>query len=541
MKTLAFLLLGSIANPARKMARPSSIVAVVGFAFLCVLYAAWPVWRAFFPMEIDLKEPWNAYHSDAVFGQGVLYPDLNGLIANNYPPLWYYLTGALSQLGVDTIYLGRALSFVAMLVLVAAIALCIRQFKAAWPGAILGGLFFFGIMVRYADWYVAMNDPHVPALAIMMVALVWFLRRDPARGAELPILLMVVAGFFKQAIIAIPAMTLFLLAQRSRWLALRAALVGGSAALAGLALFTAIYGRAFFDEIFLYPREMSFIRAWGSLGRLGPLLPALVPWAIWVWNDRKSEAARFSTTFVLFAFAGFFIQKMGAGTDINAMFELYVAVAVATGLAFDRITLVPIFWGMSIATRERLVAGVLALSLVAAPGIEAYLLLISPSYREQFYKNAEMTRAEIERIAAIPGPVHCDVETVCRAAGKPFVYDDFFIGQLGTVGRLTLPELGCRVLAEGFRREWIDLRASDLALQRELFYGRSPIQFLRGEAGTLGERLQLGPLHTGVDADDIVALRESAVRAGKNVLTADQVSKILNAPCHKLGVLDDVR
>ena len=166
------------------MARPSSIVAVVGLAFLCVLYAAWPVWRAFFPMEIDLKEPWNAYHSDAVFGQGVLYPDLNGLIANNYPPLWYYLTGALSQLGVDTIYLGRALSFVAILVLVAAIALCIRQFKAAWPGAILGGLFFFGIMVRYADWYVAMNDPHVPALAIMMVALVWFLRRDPARGAE---------------------------------------------------------------------------------------------------------------------------------------------------------------------------------------------------------------------------------------------------------------------------------------------------------------------------------------------------------------------
>jgi hypothetical protein len=492
-------------------------------------------------MEIDLKEPWNAYHSDAVFGQGVLYPDLNGLIANNYPPLWYYLTGALSQLGFDTIYLGRALSFAAILVLVAAIALCIRQFKAAWPGAILGGLFFFGIMVRYADWYVAMNDPHVPALAIMMVALVWFLRRDPTRGAEWPILLMVVAGFFKQAIIAIPAMTLFLLARQSRWLALRAALVGGGAALAGLILFTAIYGRAFFDEIFLYPREMSFVRAWGSLGRLGPLLPALVPWVIWAWHDRRSEAARFSATFVTFTFAGFFIQKIGAGTDINAMFELYVAVAVAIGLAFDRITLVPTFWGMSVATRERLVAGVLALSLIAAPGIEAYLLLISPSYREQFYKNAEVTRAEIKRIAAIPGLVHCDVETVCRAAGKPFVYDDFFIGQLGAAGRLTLPELGCRVLAGGFQREWVDLRASDLALQREFFYGRSPIQFLRGEAGTLDERLQLGPLHTGVDADDIVALRESAVRAGKNILSADQVREILDAPCNKLGMLDDVR
>jgi hypothetical protein len=541
MKTLAFLLLAGIAKPVRTIARPSSIVAVAGLAFLCVLYAAWPVWRAFFPMEIDLKEPWNAYHSDAVFGQGVLYPDLDGLIANNYPPLWYYLTGALSQLGFDTIYLGRALSFAAILVLVAAIALCIRQFKAAWPGAILGGLFFFGIMVRYADWYVAMNDPHVPALAIMMAGLVWFLRRDPGRGAEGPILLMVAAGFFKQAIIAIPAMTLFLLAQRSRWLALRATLVGGGAALAGLVLFTAIYGRGFFDEIFLYPREMSFLRAWGSLGRLGPLFPALVPWAIWAWHDRKSEAARFSTMFVGFTFAGFFIQKIGAGTDINAAFELYVAVAVAIGLAFDRIALVPIFWGMSIATRERCVAGVLALSLITAPGIEAYLLLTSPSYRAQFYENADVTRAEIERIATIPGPVHCEIDTICRAAGKPFVYDDFFIGQMGKVGRLTLPELACRVLAGGFRREWIDVRASVLALQEQLFYGRSPVQILRGEARTLGERLQLGPLHTRMDADDIVALRESAIRSGNYVLTADQLSEILDAPCYKLGVLDDVR
>jgi hypothetical protein len=541
MKTLAFLLLAGVVMPARSIVRPSSMMAVAGLAFLCMLYAVWPVWRAFFPMEIDLKEPWNAFHSDAVFGQGVLYPDLNGLIANNYPPLWYYLTGTLSQLGFDTIYLGRALSFVALLVLVAAIALCIRQFKAAWPGAILGGLFFFGIMARYADWYVAMNDPHVPALAIMTVAFVWFLRRDPARGAEGPILLMVVAGFFKQAIIAIPAMTLFLLAQRSRWLALRAALVGGGAALAGLTLFTVVYGRAFFDEIFLYPREMSFLRAWGSLARLGPLFPALIPWAIWAWHDRKSEAARFSTTFVAFTFAGFFVQKIGAGTDVNAMFELYVAVAVAIGLAFDRITLVPTFWGMSIAARECCVAGVLALSLITAPGIESYLLLISPNYRAQFYKDAEVTRAEIERVAEIPGPVHCDVETVCRAAGKPFLYDDFFIGQLGAVGGLTLPELGCRVLAGGFQREWVDLRASDLALQREFFYGRSPIQFLRGEAGTLDERFQLGPLHSGMDADDIVALRESAVRAGKHVLTADQISEILDAPCHKLGVLDDVR
>jgi hypothetical protein len=474
MKSLAFLLLTRVARPWDFAVRKTAVITVGGLAALCLVYGAWPIWRAFFPMEIDLKEPWNAYHTDAVASGGVLYPDLNGLIANNYPPLWYYLTAALSRLGFDAIYVGRALSFAAILVLVAAIVLCIRHFKAAWPGAILGGLFFFGMMVRYADWYVGMNDPHVPALAIMTVALVWFLRRDPRRGAELPILLMVVAGFVKQAIIAIPVMTLFLLARRSPRLAARAALVGGGVALAGLALCTAVYGHAFFKEIFFYPREISLSRGWGSLARIAPLLPALALWGIWTWHDRASEAARVSITFVVFTFAGFVIQKIGAGVDINAAFELYVAVAVAIGLTFDHIADVPLFWGMNIQTREVAVVAVLALGLIAAPGLEPYLLLTSPSYRAQFYENADLTRAENRRIAAIPGPVHCDILTVCRAASKAFVYDDFFIGQLGRVAGLTMPELRDRVWAVGFRREPVDLRTSVQPLQRQLFYGRSP-------------------------------------------------------------------
>ncbi len=473
MKSLALLLWTRIARPPQAAIRQSTTFALAGFALLCVLYCAWPVWRAFFPMEIDLKEPWNAYHTDAVVTRGLLYPDLNGLIANNYPPLWYYLTGILSHLGIEAIYLGRELSFAALLVLVAAIALCIRHFKVAWPGAIFGGLFFFGIMVRYADWYVAMNDPHVPALAIMMVALVWFLRRDPARGVEWPILLMVIAGFFKHAIIAIPIMALFLLARRSPRLAIRAALVGGGAIMAGLSLCTAIYGPAFFHEILFYPREISLSRGWRSIPRIAPLLPALVFWSIWVWHDRQSKAARFSTTFVIFSFAGFLIQKMGAGTDINAAFELYIAVAVGIGLAFDGIPDVAVFWGMSIQTREIVVVAALALGLIAAPGIEPYLLLMSSKYRAQFYKNADVTRDEIKRIAEIPGPVHCDILTVCRAAGKQFVYDDFFIGQLGRIGGLTAPELRNRVNAIGFRVESIDPRASVQPLQRQLFYGRS--------------------------------------------------------------------
>src|SRR5262245_34030591 len=331
MKTLAFFILARISTPRTRALRRDDVIAVAAFALLCGFYGAWPIWRAFFPLEIDLKEPWNAYHADAVINGGVLYPDLAGLTANNYPPLWYYLTGALSYLGVDAIYVGRALSFAAVLALVVTIALCIRRFSAGWPAAILGGLFFFGTMVRFADWYVAMNDPHLPAFALMMIALVWFLARDPTRSPVPPLLLMVAAGFFKQALVAIPATALFLLARRNARLALRAALVSGCAALAAVAVFAAIYGIPFLDHIFFYPRQISFERAWDSIGRIGAVAPALALWVILMWHDRHCEAARFSIIFVVFAFAAYLVQKAGAGVDVNAAFELIAAVAVAIG------------------------------------------------------------------------------------------------------------------------------------------------------------------------------------------------------------------
>ncbi len=325
MKTLAFLILARVSTSRTAIVQRYDVTMVAVFAVLCAFYSAWPVWRAFFPLEIDIKEPWNAYHTDAVLHDGQLYPDLSGLVANNYPPLWYYLTGALAGFGLDAIYIGRALSFAALLALAAIIALLIRRFNAGWPAAALGGFFFLGTMVRFADWYVAMNDPHLPALAIMMAALLWFLHRDPARSVELPILLMVVAGFFKQALVAIPAMALFLVARHSPRRALRAALIAGASVAAAVVLFAAIYGMSFVDQIFFYPREISIKRAWNSLARIGMLAPALAFWAVWIWHDRRSEAARFSTTFVLFALAAYLLQKLGAGVDVNAAFELYAA------------------------------------------------------------------------------------------------------------------------------------------------------------------------------------------------------------------------
>jgi hypothetical protein len=446
---------------------------VLFFVIICVFYGAWPVWRAFFPLEIDLKEAWNAYHADAAFGGGLLYPDLTGLTANNYPPLWYYLTGTFARMGVDAIYVGRIASLLSTLALAVIIALCIRSFKTAWLAGALGGLFFFALMVRYADWYVGMNDPNLLALAIMMVGLLLFLRCDPKKGFEGPFLVMVLGGFFKHSLLAIPATALCLLAYRNHWLAIRAAIVSGCAALIGIGALTLLYGTPFIDQMFFYPRELSLGRLWNSLGRLGSLLPGLIVWSVWAWHARATEALRFTTIFMLLSFGTYLLQKLGAGTDVNAQFELNIALSIGVGLAFDSISGVPRFWGLSVEQRQLVAAGILAFGLIAAPGLEPYYLFASPFYRSQFSHNTAVMQSEIRRVAAIPGSVLCSIETVCRAAGKPFTVDVFFAGQKGATGQWTAEEFNSLLMARRIQYEEIDPRAAVGPLQKQLFYGRA--------------------------------------------------------------------
>jgi hypothetical protein len=465
-----------VAPPRASSMGRNVVFALSLLAVLCLFYGAWPVWRAFFPIEIDIKEPWNAFHVDAVLGKGALYPPISTLVANNYPPLSYYLIALLSSWsGLDAIYVGRALSFLSVVSIAVTVTLIIRTFNASWTAAILGGLWFFGSLVRFVDWYVAMNDPHLLALAISTAGLLWFLRRDPTRGAELPILLMVVAGFFKQVIVATPAAALLLLLSRNWRLALRAALVGAGAAILGIIACAAVYGMPFIEQLFLYPRQYSLLRALNSLERMGSLYPALLLAAIWAWHDRKSEAARFSTIYTSLAFTVYLSQKFGEVTDQNAQFELNVACAIGLGLAFDRLAVIPLTARFDINRIRLSILAILSACLLAGPGLEPYYLVASSDYRAQFWKNAEVTRDEIRRIAAIPTQnVTCNVPTVCRAAGKPFTYDVTLVGQKYYESCSSFRQLEARLETEELRTEKIDDRAWLLPLYRQLPHGRMP-------------------------------------------------------------------
>ena len=55
-------------------------------------------------MPANYSEGWHAYRADAALAGGVLYPAPDALTSNNYPPLSFYVVGALGRSGIDACF-----------------------------------------------------------------------------------------------------------------------------------------------------------------------------------------------------------------------------------------------------------------------------------------------------------------------------------------------------------------------------------------------------------------------------------------------------
>ena len=449
----------SLADGARRpMTRPL-IGAFIALAILAALYLAWPAWRAFWPLQINVNEPWNAHHADVAAAGQMLYPAPTSLVVNNYPPLSFYLVAAIASLGFDPLYVGRSLSILATLAIALAVMVLVRRLGAARSAAGLAGLWFLATMARFFSGYVGMNDPNLLAIAIAAWALVWLMRRQSSdRAVEPAILLMALAGFFKHNVVAIPLTAFIWLGFVDRRQACRAVVVGIGAVLLGLTICGLIWGGAFFTQM-LSPRRYALGHVWGSLGRLQWIAPPIAIFALWAAHDWRRAGTRFAALFVTVAFVLQCVQRLGDGVDDNAQFELAVAAAVGLGVAFDRIEAWPAAqrWGVD---RSRLaIVMVLIVRLLASANALPYLTVASPGFRAAVEARAAVAQAEATRIQAIPGEVACSIPTVCRMAGKSYRYDAFNIDEKLRAGQLTQDELNHAISERRLSFESVDIRA----------------------------------------------------------------------------------
>lgn len=437
-------------------------------ALLAALFLVWPVWRAFFPMEIWGNEGWNAYHADAAMRGLPLYPTNDGLVANNYPPLSYYAIGWLGRVFGDPLYVGRAISLIGTLAIGAAAAAVVRQFGGSRAASLIAGLWFVATMARFFEFYVGMNEPQIFGLAVMAAGFAWFFkRRVQGRAVEPAVLVMVLAGFIKHNFITLPLVALIWLMLDNWRLGLRATLVGAGAAALGLAICALVFAPWFIPDM-LFPRTYHLARALSTLGRLQFILPAMVLWGIWAWHERRSKTARFTALMIGIALVLCLAQKSGAGVDENAQFELIFATALGIGLAYDGLLRDPLRTGWPVPRIGALVLGILIVRLLISSRLEFAYVLFSPDYRANAADNAAVTRAEAARVAAIPGPVACQNLVVCRMAGKPFVYDQFWATQLVETGRMTWPQVEQLARRQAIVKDEEDPRTNVRALWRRM-------------------------------------------------------------------------
>ena len=412
--------------------RPRMQIALL--ALLAAYFFIWPLWRLLLPIEIAQTEGWNSYHADTALRAVMrLYPSPDTLIVNNYPPLSFFVVGYLQPLFGDALYIGRVLSVLATLGVGALILRIVMQFGGSLTAGGIAGLWYVATMVRSFHHYIGANEPQIVALLIMLAGLSWFLARDNAgKSVEPPILLMVVAGFYKHNILAVPAAVFLWLLFRDglgnglrNWPRFwRPLIIGAGAGVLGLALCVAIWGQPFIANLFT-PRPQNIMRAINGLGRLQFILPAMVLWAIYAWSDRTTRVARFTMIYIAVALVLYLIHWSGEAVLDSAQFDLVIATAIGLGVAYQFAGLGAFAKRYGLEAARAVIVLILLVRLVATTHIESFLLLASPAYRAEVSTHAQAARADIKTAAAIPGPVACDFKVSCRFAGKPFSYDDF--------------------------------------------------------------------------------------------------------------------
>ncbi len=433
-------------GPFRVRARVTFYIAFLSLT--AAYFVAWPIWRAQFLIEIWPTESWNAYWQDAAAALLPLYPASESLVTNNYPPLSFYAIGMLGKLlGTDSLFVGRAVSLLALASLAVEVFIAVRILTAGKVGAAVAALWYVAMMARNSTVYVGANDPQLAGLAIMGAALVYFLHLCQSGRSPTPaLMLMIVAGFWKHNNVAVPLTALFWLYISSSCYAVRATLCSGSVAVVALLACVAIFGPNFIPNL-LATRQYAWSNVLGNIGHLQWSALALLIWAAWAIFDRRSIPARFTALHIGFGLLTCVLQWFGHGIFGNAEFDLILALAIGVGVTFNRMEASYLARRIGVDGCRDAVVIALLLRLFLTDRQETALLLLSPEFRDSIYSSARNVSSEAHIVAAIPGDVACTIKLICRQAGKPFVVDEFKTDELVATGRATEADIGALLTA----------------------------------------------------------------------------------------------
>jgi hypothetical protein len=424
------------------------VLGVVVAALLALPFLGDRLVLAFFRIPLNYNEGWNAYHSLRLLQGRALYPPVDGLLLNNYPPLSFYVVAGVGRLTHDLVMAGRIVAILSFAVVVLNVGLATASLARSRTAGWYGSALFAAMFGVFYGRYFGIDDPQMLAHALMTTVLVLCLRHwDSGRAVGWALLLALAAGLTKHNLLALPvALALASWASGTRR---GLAVTLGGAALAGAAVgaLALIYGPVVFASL-LAPRTWSAYAAAESISTsLLPLAPlmACVAVALWTWTWRGPDLL--VLLYALLSLPLAVVLAGGAGVRESIYFDTLIPgviiAAVTVARALQRVAGTPL---------SRM-AAVLPIALCAAPAIG---LLPGLTTLKWHWVDGEIaaarrdTPADIRRITGAGGPVLCESLSLCYWAGVPQEADLFNAEQGFATGRLNRTALAHRISSGDF-------------------------------------------------------------------------------------------
>lgn len=399
----------------------STYVSLIVFIAPTLVILTALLYRSALPYQINYNEGWNSFFVDRVLNGGPLYPGRDSMVANNYPPLSFYLIGGLSLVFPKIWYVGRAVSWIGFGAISALIFAIVRALGATRIGAAFGAALFCGLMATRYDLYVGMFDPQLTAHAVMLSAMLILARAPPRRTVSIAAAILVtIALFIKHSLIALPiAVTIWLARYNGRqalrtWFA--AGILGASVA---TALCFAAYGKDFFLGL-TAPREYLLSNLYQKM--LHWIAPIQIPVILALLQPGAAGAGRARGLIVLYIVASLgegALGAAGAHTNYNMIFDLLIAAAIGIGYLLGA----PETPGRPRFDRRWVAAACAAGFLMSTAEVATSRTLHWRAWIAEQRGRAEEAQNQVEILRSRPGPALCVDLLLCYWAHKPFEFD----------------------------------------------------------------------------------------------------------------------
>jgi hypothetical protein len=402
----------------------------IGFmTFMSAVQLIWPLIHLPFHIAF-MNEGWNAVHTAHAMRGEALYPSNDSFMFNNYPPLSFYIVGLAGMFVGDDIVAGRIVSLLALLVIAGNVAQTVRNLGGTALFGIFAGVLVIAIFTKSFTLYVGKNDPQLLAHAIMATGFTVF-TASPRRARNLAAaaFIMVLAGFVKHNIFAMPLATTVWLLQNdrralARWIIFALAFLSLGFAACGF-----VFGGAFYEQL-LSSRAYNLYNIVTLLGwTQGFIIPILL-WLVFASQARPDPQIRLVSHLLVAGGIVYVITRAGEGVSVNALFDWVIGAGIATGVLLSRVGEVRFSNRYGPEITRMLIVGVLCLRMILLPQHEIIELLRNYS---TFLATLRSQEAALSKDIAIlkreKGPILCQDISLCYWSGHEAVFDEFNAGQ----------------------------------------------------------------------------------------------------------------